>query len=115
MKKKILVAEDEVLIRLLYCKILSPKFDVIEANDGLEAVQLYKEHEPDLILMDIKMPNMDGLQAITEIKKINPQANIVALTAYDYSESELKVPVMRKGLDNNEILIKINLALNGKE
>lgn len=68
---KILVCDDEVLIRDVIREYLFMEhYEVIEANDGLEAVNLVKDKDVDLIIMDIMMPKMDGYQAVREIKKI---------------------------------------------
>lgn len=56
---------------------------VAEAGDGEEAVALYEAHQPDVVLMDLRMPRLDGLSAIREILSLNRNARIVALTTYD--------------------------------
>ncbi|GAH86693.1 unnamed protein product, partial [marine sediment metagenome] len=61
--KKILIADDEPSVRALVKKLLSKKYIVLEANDGEEAVNIAFNQKPDLILMDILMPKMDGLTA----------------------------------------------------
>jgi putative two-component system response regulator len=70
-KKEILIADDEVSIRLLVRSALSDEFDVIEASNGLEAVKIAKIRNPSLILMDILMPKKDGLEACHEIKSMS--------------------------------------------
>jgi len=59
-KARILVVDDEQYIRLLARRLLSDKFTVLEGSDGAEAVDMARKHKPDLILMDIMMPNVDG-------------------------------------------------------
>jgi len=56
---------------------------VAEGRDGAEAVALYEEHEPDVMLMDVRMPNVDGVRAIRSIIASHPEARIVALTSYE--------------------------------
>jgi len=56
---------------------------IAEASDGANAIALYNEHKPDVVLMDLRMPNVDGVAAIREIVQANPDARIVALTTYD--------------------------------
>jgi YesN/AraC family two-component response regulator len=63
-------------------KIMLRDYKIIEASNGKEAVELYKKEKPDLVLMDIMMPVMSGIDAVKEIKKIDPNAKIVAITAY---------------------------------
>jgi len=84
-RKKILIADDESSIRLLVRSVLSGNYTVIEAADGQEAVEAAQKHKPALILMDILMPNKDGLQALYEIKTnlATKAIPVVMLTAVD--------------------------------
>jgi CheY-like chemotaxis protein len=81
MKAKILLVDDDELLRGILASMLS-SYTVIEAGNGKEAVELYYKHKPDLVLMDIMMPIMDGVAATKEILKINPNAKILAITAF---------------------------------
>jgi len=64
-----------------------PDLEVVgEAADGLEAVDLAEQLKPDVILMDLQMPNLDGAEAIQRIRKAHPNARVVVLTAYDTDE-----------------------------
>ena len=66
--KKILIADDEPNIRLLVKKLLGKDYSVLEANDGQEAISIARNKKPDLILMDIMMPKMDGYTACSTLK-----------------------------------------------
>ena len=85
--KKVLIAEDEALIRLDLVEVLTEEgFEVVgQAADGEEAVKLARELEPDLIIMDVKMPGMDGITA-AEIIGEERIAPILMLTAFSQSE-----------------------------
>lgn len=109
--KKILIAEDEEEVRELFKRILSSKYEVIEARDGREAVEKYKNHNPDLALIDIKMPVLKGDKAIREIRSLDPGANIVAVTAYDFSAENLGVEVLRKGFGMKQLLDVVDKKL----
>lgn len=89
MKKQVLIAEDsESTKQALKTALELHNYDVIaEASDGKQAMTLYKELKPDLVLMDIAMPKMHGIDAIREILKINKKAKIIAITAL-YSEEK---------------------------
>ena len=84
---KILVADDEVLLIELTRLMLSD-YDVISATNGIEAVERYKEYTPDMVLMDIRMPLMDGVEATKEIMKIDPNAKILAVTACAHTRAK---------------------------
>jgi CheY-like chemotaxis protein len=79
--KRILVAEDNDSNYVLMNYILKKHYDYFRARNGQEAVELAESEKPDLILMDIKMPVMDGLEATRQIKAKNPDLPIIALTA----------------------------------
>lgn len=85
-KKLILVAEDSQNNYDLVKAVLNRQYNLIHANDGIEAVTLNEEEQPDLILMDVKMPNMDGLDATRIIKEVSPKTPIIALSAYAFEE-----------------------------
>jgi CheY-like chemotaxis protein len=68
-KKKVLIVDDEPNVRRLSRTILSKNFDVVEAEDGKQAIEIANTQQPDVILMDMMMPKMDGLTACHAIKK----------------------------------------------
>lgn len=112
--KRILIAEDErELITLYRLMLKGGEYEFIEAFDGATAVELYRQHHPDLVLMDIKMPVKTGDVAIKEILEVDPKAQIVAITAYRYSEEELGVPVLRKGFTPAELSSVVQKVLAG--
>lgn len=88
--KKILVAEDTDSNFLLLSIILRKEYEVIRAVNGEESISKFKEVNPDMILMDIKMPIMDGLTATKEIRKIDTNIPIIALTANAYDSDKEK-------------------------
>lgn len=85
-RKRILVAEDEDTNFELVKRILQCDFDIIRAKDGIEAVTINEDEKPDMILMDIRMPNMGGLDATRIIKEVNSQTPVVALSAFAFPE-----------------------------
>jgi two-component system response regulator/two-component system chemotaxis response regulator CheY len=80
-KKKVLVVEDDAAI-IEILKLMLSDYEVMVATNGKSAVNAYKQLNPDLVLMDIVMPEMDGVEATKEILKIDPNAKILAITAY---------------------------------
>ncbi|MDK0899446.1 response regulator [Clostridium perfringens] len=93
----IMVADDEQLERSVLTSILKKNVrvkEIIEARNGKEALELNRELNPDIIIMDIKMPGINGIKALELIKKENPNKEIIMLTAYDDFEFIHKVLVL---------------------
>lgn len=117
-KRTVIVAEDESLIRMDIVETLREHgFDVIaEAADGAEAVELVNQHHPDLLVMDIKMPNMDGITAAEKL--IDTKTPIVLLTAFSQKElvdraSEAgAMAYVVKPFTPNDLLPAIEIALS---
>lgn len=86
---RILVAEDHLVARVGVTTIVNMQPDMIvvaEAINGIEAVELYREHRPDVALLDLRMPGMTGIEAATAIRKEFPDARMIALTTYGGDE-----------------------------
>lgn len=83
----ILVAEDEDNNYELVKVVLSKRYRLLRAHNGIEAVTFCEDEHPDLILMDIRMPEMDGLDATRIIKEVNPDVPIITLSAYAFEEN----------------------------
>ncbi|WP_438446904.1 response regulator [Gorillibacterium sp. sgz5001074] len=83
MANRILIVDDAAFMRMMIRDILTKNgYEVCgEANDGAQAIEKYKELRPDLITMDITMPEMDGINALKEIKKIEPNAKVIMCSA----------------------------------
>ena len=90
-QKTILVAEDVESNFLLLKALLSKTYKLLHALNGQEAVKLFNEHQPDLILMDVKMPIMDGLEATRLIRQQSTSIPIIALTAFAFDQDRIRV------------------------
>ncbi|MDA7558072.1 sigma-54 dependent transcriptional regulator [Flavobacteriaceae bacterium] len=121
---KILVIEDEAAIRRVLIKILSEENDsyqVEEAEDGLVGLEKVKNGDYDLILCDIKMPKMDGVEVLEAVKKIKPEIPIVMISGH--GDLDTAVNTMRLGAfdyiskppDLNRLLNTVRIALDRKE
>ena len=122
-KKRIVIAEDHTILREGLRALLSsdPEFDVVgEAEDGRDAIQCVEKLVPDLILMDLSLPRMNGMDAIREIKKQCPKTKVLALTVHRTEEYILAT--LRAGADgyvlkdatHAELVMGIKSVLKGK-
>lgn len=122
-KKRIVIAEDHTILRegLKALLHLSTDLEVVgEAEDGREAVRIALELKPDLLLMDLSMPRMNGIEAIKEIKKQHPEIKIIVLTVYkteEYVLASLQAGAdgyILKEASHTEFLLAIKNVLMGK-
>lgn len=100
MRKKILIADDTTFMREMLKSALDPeKFQIIgEATDGAMAVEYYKEKKPDLLILDINMPKMNGIDALTEVIKYDPNANVIMCSDQKY-ENMIVMAIKRGAKD----------------
>ena len=98
MKKRILVVDDErSIVRLLSLRLRSQDYDVLEAYDGVQCVEVAQEKRPDLILLDIKMPNGSGIQAFENLQSNKKTKNIPVIFITAYPKPEVKELVLKMG------------------
>ena len=120
---KILIIEDEASIRRVLTKIISEEndtYNVEEAEDGLQGIELIKNNDYDLVLCDIKMPKMDGVEVLEKAKKIKPEVPIVMISGH--GDLDTAVNTMRLGAfdyiskppDLNRLLNTVRNALEKK-
>lgn len=121
---RILVIEDEASIRRVLVKILSEEnntYQVDEAEDGLVGIEKIKKEDYDLVLCDIKMPKMDGVEVLEAVKKIKPETTIIMISGH--GDLDTAVNTMRLGAfdyiskppDLNRLLNTVRIALDRKE
>ena len=118
---RILVVDDERKIRTILARLLRDEgYEVADADSGPEAMEVAKAFRPDLVLMDLSMPGMDGIEAMAAISESVPGAETIIMTAYGSIESA--VEAMRRGaldyltkpFDNDELLLRIAHLLERK-
>jgi CheY-like chemotaxis protein len=81
---KVLIVDDNPSVRRLVRRaIAADATSIWECNDGADAARMYAEHRPDVVLMDVRMPRMDGLAATRAVRRADPGAQIVIVTDYD--------------------------------
>jgi len=121
---RILIIEDEAAIRRVLVKILSEEnqgYEVFEAEDGLVGMEIIKKEDFDLVLCDIKMPKMDGVEVLEAVKKIKPEIPMVMISGH--GDLETAVNTMKMGAfdyiskppDLNRLLNTVRIALDRKE
>ena len=118
-KISLLYAEDEVETRQNHLEYLKDRYDFnyLEANDGEEALKLFRQHKPEIILTDITMPQMDGLAFVEEVRKTCPHTKVIVLSAYDEREKLMKafnldvVNYLVKPINRKKLSAAVDLAL----
>lgn len=122
-KKRIVIAEDHRILREGLKSLLGskPEFEVVgEAEDGLDAISIVRESKPDLVLLDLSMPRLDGLSAMRDIKKVSPETRILALTVH--TDEDYVLEAFNEGADGYclkdagraELLMAIESIFSGK-
>jgi len=113
-KSVIVVDDDEDTVRLFSEFLEEHEINVIgNGFDGVSAVKLFKETKPDVVLIDLNMPNGSGFYAIKKIQKIDPKARIIAVTADSSSATEeklnnLNISMIQKPFKMDTVISKIN-------
>ena len=97
MANKVLIVDDAAFMRMMIKDILEKNgYDVVgEASNGLVAVDLYKKEKPDVVTMDITMPDMDGIEAVKQIRAFDPNAKIIMCSAM--GQENIVVDAIKKG------------------
>lgn len=119
----VVIAEDHTILRegLKALFMSQPEFDVVgEAEDGIQAIRSVQTHAPDIILMDLSMPKLNGLEAIKEIKRLNGATKVIVLTVH--STEEYVLATLEAGADGyvlkdanrTELLMAMNRVMEGK-
>lgn len=93
---KVMIVDDAQFMRMRLSKLLTEDgYEVVEAADGQQAVEVYRSDRPDAVLLDITMPHKDGLEALTEIRSHDPEARVIMLTAM--GQQSIVLEAVQKG------------------
>ena len=123
MRKTILIADDTNLMREMLKAALDPeKYQIVgEAVTGQQAVEFYKEKKPDLLILDINMPKMNGIDALTEVMAYDPNANVIMCSDQKYQN--MIVMALKKGakdfvvkpFTSSDVIVAVNKIFNEDE
>ena len=119
----VLVVDDHTLVRTGVVNIISHETDlrvVAEASNGMEAVDAFAKHHPDVTLLDLRMPVMEGVEAVRQIRALDPNAKVIVLTTYDTDEDITRAlkagakAYVLKDITADDLIACIHDVLNGK-
>lgn len=120
MAKRILIVDDAIFMRMKLKDILEKSgFEVVaEAQNGVEAIEKYKQEKPDLVTMDITMPEMDGVTALKAIKQLDPSAKVIMCSAM--GQQSMVMDAIQSGasdfivkpFENDRVIQSINKVIN---
>jgi len=122
-KTKVVIVEDHKLFREGLKSLLSDKDDLVvvgEAGDGIEAIRAVKKYRPDLLLLDLSMPKMNGISVMKEIKSQFPEIKIMALTIHESDQYVLEAfeagadGYCLKDAGRNELMVAVDSVVQGK-
>ena len=100
---KVLVIDDEPTVRTLLDMLLRPKgYEVMLADNGWTGLRLYRQEHPDVILLDLKMPKLDGITVLKKIRSVNPEQPVIVMTGDTSPEKEQQV----RSLGVSEFIVK---------
>ena len=120
---RIMVVDDHHIVRQGLVALLKTTQEVLvvaEASDGKQAVEMYCKHRPDVTLMDLRLPNMNGVEAITRIRQENPAARVIVLTTFDGDEDIYRAlqagarGYLLKGTDTDALMDAIRTVHAGR-
>ncbi|NLN14040.1 MAG: response regulator [Tissierellia bacterium] len=119
MSKRVLIVDDALFMRMKLKDILERNgFEVVaEAQNGMEAVEKFKSERPDIVTMDITMPEMDGIEALKEIMKIDPKAKIIMCSAMGQQSMVMDaiqagaIDFIVKPFENDRVIQSLNKAI----
>ena len=119
---RILIVDDAVFARMRCAKLLTEKgFEIYEASNGAEALSKYKEHKPDAVLLDITMPDMDGITALKELIRHDPNAKVAMVSAMGQKSMVVEAlefgarDFVMKPFDADRVMEAVDKLLSGEE
>ena len=90
-RRRVLIVEDEPALRLSYERAFNPRYDLVFASTGAEALEQLAQHKPDVAVLDMRLPDTDGVDLLRRIRLSQPELPVIITTAYMSIEPQLKV------------------------
>ena len=90
-RRRVLIVEDEPALRLSYERAFNPRYDLVFASTGAEALEQLEQHKPDVAVLDMRLPDTDGVDLLRRIRLSRPELPVIITTAYMSIEPQLKV------------------------
>jgi two-component system response regulator MprA len=90
-RRRVLIVEDEPALRLSYDRAFRPRYDLVFATNGAEALEQLEQHRPDVAVLDMRLPDTDGIELLRRIRVSYPDLPVIITTAYLSIEPQLKV------------------------
>ncbi len=121
MDSKILIVDDDKSIRKGLSLALADKYRTLTAEDGLEALRLFENERPDIVLLDVGLPEMDGAEVLKRLKRNHPDASVIMVTAVEDIKTIVKAiklgayDYLVKPIASQELLLTIEHALESRE
>jgi len=119
-RKKLLIVDDQAGIRILLAEVFGAEgYETFQAANGKDALAIVREHSPDLVLLDMKIPGMDGLEILKQIKEINRDIKVIMMTAYgelDIIRQATELGALMnftKPFDIDELRLAVSAQLDG--
>jgi DNA-binding response OmpR family regulator len=118
MQRILLIDDDELILMMMRNALENEGYQVLSTADGPQGITIYKEHEPDLVLLDIGLPSMSGLDVLKELRSFDSKARVIIISGYGASESvSLAIrygawDFVEKSIPLQELMKKIREALH---
>ena len=118
MHKILIIDDDEVLLKLLSIALTEEGYSVLSTADGPQGITLYKDHQPALVLLDLGLPTMSGIEVLRELRRFDEKAKVIVVTGYGSVESAVVAirygawDYIQKPVEIDALLKKMETALN---
>ncbi len=116
----LVIDDDEMHLALMQRVLQDGGYEVYTTADGPQGIEIYKEHPPDLVLLDLGLPSANGLEVIRKLKAVDPNARIIVITGYPSDESAAvafrygAIEYIEKPIDIDKLLDNVRSALAGR-